>query len=213
MKINQVAELAGIKSKNIRFYEEQGLISPGRNPENGYREYSMEDAETLKRIKLLRQLGISCESIRRLESGELGFDDCMISHIKTLEEKSGNLEHMISVCRMLSDDADDISEIDASVYLDKMKELEKGGVSFVNVESSDVKKRKIGAILAGGLVIAAMALLLGVVIWANSEDPAPIGIFIFTLICFAAIPIGVAIALKQRLDELKKGEIDEADKY
>lgn len=30
MKINQVAELTGITSKNIRFYEDQGLITPGR---------------------------------------------------------------------------------------------------------------------------------------------------------------------------------------
>ena len=45
MKINQVAELAGITSKNIRFYEDQGLITPGRDPKNGYREYTLEDAE------------------------------------------------------------------------------------------------------------------------------------------------------------------------
>ena len=37
MKINQVEQLVGITKKNIRFYEEQGLLSPGRNRENGYR--------------------------------------------------------------------------------------------------------------------------------------------------------------------------------
>ena len=40
MKINQVEELVGITKKNIRFYEEQGLINPERNRDNGYREYS-----------------------------------------------------------------------------------------------------------------------------------------------------------------------------
>ena len=58
MKINQVEELTGITKKNIRFYEEQKLISPQRNPGNGYREYSMEDVKQLSRIKLLRKLGI-----------------------------------------------------------------------------------------------------------------------------------------------------------
>ena len=38
VKINQAEELAGITRKNIRFYEEHGLIKPGRNPENSYRE-------------------------------------------------------------------------------------------------------------------------------------------------------------------------------
>ena len=53
MKINQVEELVGITKKNIRFYEEQGLISPKRNLENGYRDYSLEDVDLLNKIKLL----------------------------------------------------------------------------------------------------------------------------------------------------------------
>ena len=32
MKINQVEELVGITKKNIRFYEDEGLVSPDRNP-------------------------------------------------------------------------------------------------------------------------------------------------------------------------------------
>ena len=43
MKINKVEELVGITKKNIRFYEEKGLITPARNEENRYREYSEED--------------------------------------------------------------------------------------------------------------------------------------------------------------------------
>ena len=39
MKINEVEKLIGITKKNIRFYEEQGLLSPSRNRENGYRDY------------------------------------------------------------------------------------------------------------------------------------------------------------------------------
>ena len=150
MKINQVAELAGITSKNIRFYEDQGLITPGRDPQNGYREYTPEDAEQLSRIRLLRQLGIPCDTIRRLQNGELDFDTCMSEHMAKLDREGENLEHMKALCRMLSDEVDDISEIKASVYLERMKELEKGGVRFVNVKTSDVKKRRNGAILSKG---------------------------------------------------------------
>ena len=213
MKINQAAELAGITSKNIRFYEDQGLIKPGRDPQNGYRDYSLDDTEQLKRIRLLRQLGIPCESIRRLETGELDFDSCMAEHVLRLEGEGRNIEHMKTICEMLSNDVDDISEIRASVYLDKMKELEKGGVRFMNVKTSDVKKRRTGAILAAGFVILMMLIILGLVIWANNEDPAPIGILILVIVTCAGIVIGVGAALRQRLVELKKGEIDEAVKY
>ena len=43
MKIYQVEELVGITKKNIRFYEDQGLLCPNRNPQNDYREYSLDD--------------------------------------------------------------------------------------------------------------------------------------------------------------------------
>ncbi len=213
MKINQVAELAGITSKNIRFYEDQGLITPGRDPQNGYREYTLEDAEQLSRIKLLRQLGIPCDAIRRLQNGELDFDECMREHMKKLDREGENLEHMKAMCRLLSDEVDDISEIRASSYLEKMKELEKGGVRFVNVKMADVKKRKTGAILSAIAVITVAALLIIAVLIANSEDPAPWGIVAIFVIIFGGIIIGVVVALVQRLGEVQKGEIDEASKY
>ena len=39
MKINEVEAQVGITKKNIRFYEDQGLLKPHRNSQNGYREY------------------------------------------------------------------------------------------------------------------------------------------------------------------------------
>jgi DNA-binding transcriptional MerR regulator len=213
MKINQVAELAGITSKNIRFYEDQGLITPGRDPQNGYREYTPEDAEQLCRIRLLRQLGIPCDTIRRLQNGELDFDTCMSEHMAKLDREGENLEHMKALCRMLSDEVDDISEIKASVYLERMKELEKGGVRFMNVNRSDVKKRRSGAIIAAAAVVIFMIAAIALIIWADGIDPAPKGILIFMIAVFGIVIVGVLIALSQRLKELKGGELDEADKY
>ena len=56
MKINEVEALVGITKKNIRFYEEQGLLKPGRNSQNGYREYGEPEVELLRQIKLLRKI-------------------------------------------------------------------------------------------------------------------------------------------------------------
>ncbi|MBO4361003.1 MAG: MerR family transcriptional regulator, partial [Eubacteriaceae bacterium] len=54
MKINEVEQAVGITKKNIRFYEDQGLISPVRDPTNSYRIYSTADVDLLLKIKLLR---------------------------------------------------------------------------------------------------------------------------------------------------------------
>ena len=67
MKINEVEALVGITKKNIRFYEEQGLLSPRRNSENGYRDYGEADVAALRQIKLLRsKLGESRDRIKTL---------------------------------------------------------------------------------------------------------------------------------------------------
>lgn len=55
---------------NIRFYEQEGLLSPARSA-NGYRDYSPEDAAAPEKIKLLRRLHLDLNTLRRLQAGEL----------------------------------------------------------------------------------------------------------------------------------------------
>lgn len=68
MTIRTVENLSGMTRANIRFYEVEGLISPQRG-ENGYRDYSEQDLEILKRIRLLRALRIPLEEIKALQIG------------------------------------------------------------------------------------------------------------------------------------------------
>ena len=72
MKINEVEALVGITKKNIRFYEAEGLLAPRRNSDNGYRDYGEEDVAVLRRIKLMRKLGLPLEDIRQMLSGAQG---------------------------------------------------------------------------------------------------------------------------------------------
>ena len=213
MKINQVEELVDITKKNIRFYEEQGLVEPARDPQNGYREYSLEDVKNLKQVKLLRQLGVSIEDIRKLRKGEISLEKCMHNRLAELEKSSHDIEHMKAVCELLSEEGDDISSVDVNAYLDKMKELEKGGVRFMNVKLSDVRKRKNGAIIAAVVMVLLMIFVIGLILWADSIDPAPKGVLILMVAIFGSIIVGVLIALGQRIKELNGGELDEASKY
>lgn len=69
MKIKQVEELVGITRKNIRFYEDQGLLNVER-AENGYREYHQADVIRLQEIKLFRKMDISIEEMKLLFRNE-----------------------------------------------------------------------------------------------------------------------------------------------
>ena len=55
MLLNELCRAAGTTRKAVAYYEAQGLISP-RRQENGYREFTPEDARRVRRITLLRRL-------------------------------------------------------------------------------------------------------------------------------------------------------------
>ena len=101
MKINQVEQLVGITKGNIRFYEKEGLLTPGRNSDNGYRDYSDADVAWLKKIKLLRMLDVPIEEILRLKSGQLTLEDAMGRHMIQLERRQANLAAAQGVCAQI----------------------------------------------------------------------------------------------------------------
>ena len=213
MKINQVEELVGVTKKNIRFYEEQGLLRPERNPSNGYREYTLKDVERLQTIKLLRRLDVPCGEIRSLLDGERSLSDCLEAHTADLERRERDVSHMRQLCQRMREDAPTLADLKAAEYLEAMKELEKGGVRFMNVTQSDVGKRRGGAILSAVVWVLLMAGMIALVLWGHRATPMPTGALIAILAVPVIIIVGVLIALRQRMKELKGGEYDEARKY
>jgi len=211
MRINKVEELVGITKKNIRFYEEQGLLSPARNLENGYRDYSEEDVETLHKIKLLRQLSVPIEEILKLQKGILTLEDCMRRHIITLNREEENVRQNKIVCEQLETCGEQFSTLDTEKYLLLMKDMEKEGVRFMNVEHVD--KRRRAPIIATIVMVVLMAGVIGLLCWAAVEDPIPLP-FLCLIIAFPVAVIGgVILALKQRIKEIDGGEEDAASKY
>ena len=63
MTIKEVEQELEIPRATVRFYEKEQLISPVRNG-NTYREYSDEDIATLKKVIILRKIGLSVSEIK-----------------------------------------------------------------------------------------------------------------------------------------------------
>lgn len=64
--IHEVAALLNISTDAIRLYEKEGLVTPTRNPENGYRYYNTEQIHRIMGICLYRKLHVSIAEIKRL---------------------------------------------------------------------------------------------------------------------------------------------------
>lgn len=69
MKISDVAERTHVVPRLIRYYEQQGLLTPGRSP-NGYRTYGEADVDQVARIAGLVQAGIPTRLVKVLLDAE-----------------------------------------------------------------------------------------------------------------------------------------------
>lgn len=213
MKIKQVEELVGITKKNIRFYEDQGLLEVKR-AENGYREYGLSDVKRLQEIRLLRKLAIPIEDMRQMYAGQKSLRSCLEYQVEEMERQKKNLVQVQAFCEELLNADLSLETLDATQCLEQMERLEKEGTNFMDVRKTDVHKKKImGAALGGGIMVIFMAAMIGIMIWGCMEDPVPIGFMLFMIGIPAAVIIGVIAALIGRVKEIKGGEEDEASKY
>ncbi len=216
MKIHEVEQAVGITVKNIRFYEEQGLLSPRRS-RNGYREYGEEEVETLRRIKLLRKIGLPIEEIRQMQSGTHTVADGMRRHLITLERERGSLEQSMALCRRLKDREERLEALDAGALLEEMERMEQTGTTFENRQRQDARPvRYAGAVVMAVLVSAMMAALIAVMIWGYStapEDAPPLPLMAVFVAIPGAVLLGVLLALLQRIREIQRGEEEDAKQY
>ena len=216
MKINEVEAQVGITKKNIRFYEEQGLLSPRRNSENGYRDYGEAEVAVLRQIKLMRKLGVPLEEIRRMQAGGTVADG-MRRHLVTLEREQKSLEQSIQLCQSLKDREERLDALDAGALLEEMERLEQTGTTFQDKQKQDAKPvRYAGAVVMALLTTALMAALIVLMVWGFTVDPAdapPLALLVVLVAIPGVIILGVLLALLQRIKEIQKGDEDDAKSY
>ena len=211
MKIKQVEELVGITRKNIRFYEDQGLLNVER-AENGYREYHQADVIRLQEIKLFRKMDISIEEMKLLFEKKKSLQICLEQHLKELDHRKEGLSKMQDMCERLILEHRSLESLNAEDCLEEIEQKE--GAKFMNVNKTDVhnKKRK-GAIIGAAVMTLLMLLTIIIIFWANIQDPIPTGLFLLLEGIPIVIIVGTLIALAGRMKEIEGGEEDEASKY
>ena len=65
MRIGELSKKTGVSIRMLRYYEAQGLLNPPRTP-SGYRNYGMNDVDTVDRILTLNNVGIPLASVSGL---------------------------------------------------------------------------------------------------------------------------------------------------
>ncbi len=131
MNTKQVEELTGISRQNIRYYEKAGLLTPNREEQNSYRDYSGEDVERLKLIKMLRMLDMPLKEIEKVIKEEISMQEAVNIHKRELLEQQKQLQAAVDICNLLKKEK--AQEINIDKYLSKMEHMEKGGNVFAKI--------------------------------------------------------------------------------
>jgi len=86
VKIGELADLAGVTTKTIRYYESIGRIAEPERTDSGYRDYGVEGVERLRFVRDAQATGLSLAEISSvLELKDAGSTSC--SHTVALLER------------------------------------------------------------------------------------------------------------------------------
>ena len=139
MTIKEIEEASGLPRANIRFYENEGFISPARG-ENGYRDYSFDDLKLLNKIKLLRQLKIPLDEIRALKAGDADLTDVLDRRISEIGAELRRLEDSRTVCGEILHDGVTFATLDATKYLDRLNNRSGSDNTFLRTDAVELPK-------------------------------------------------------------------------
>lgn len=65
MRIGELSRRTGASARSLRYYEEQGLLTPARLP-SGYREYDDRAPVTVRRVQILLSAGLGTAAIAEI---------------------------------------------------------------------------------------------------------------------------------------------------
>lgn len=125
MNISEIETRTGLARANVRFYEKEQLLAPVRK-NNGYRDYSEDDIQTLLKIKLLRELGVSLDAIRSLQENPRKLLQVLETCLSDIHTESDRLRSASLICQAISASGAGYDTLDAARYLDEFeKQTEK----------------------------------------------------------------------------------------
>ena len=94
--IKEVANLTGLTTRTLRYYDEIDLLKPSRVGDNGYRFYESKELETLQQIMFYRKRGFELKQIKDiLDNPEFDVAKALKEHLANLEEQKNNIDSLI----------------------------------------------------------------------------------------------------------------------
>ena len=173
MTIKDVEERTGLSRSNIRFYEKEKLIEPSRNESNGYRDYSENDVENIKKIAYLRTLGISIEDIRSIISEKVTLREMLVKQNKVLKSQITDLNKAKFVCeKMLDEESISYEKLQIERYVTDLHDYWEDNQTVFKLDS--VSFLYIWGSMLTWTTITALCLIIGVLSYSKLPTEIPV---------------------------------------
>ena len=95
--IRELADMAGVSTRTLRYYDQIGLLKPAFISDAGYRFYGKQEVDMLQQILFYRERGFDLKSIRRILMEE-DFDlmGVLEEHLRELKTQRAHMDALIS---------------------------------------------------------------------------------------------------------------------
>jgi DNA-binding transcriptional MerR regulator len=142
LRIGELARLAGVTSRTIRHYEQEGLLRPPRRNASGYRLYPPTTLLEVAEIRRLRAVGLSVAEIASLRrTGDADQRVALIARLRDLEGSvDGEIEELTARRRALRELRQNLEQGEAllasgrALSFEKLEQaLEAAGVSAIGI--------------------------------------------------------------------------------
>ena len=173
MTIKDAEKRTGLSRSNIRFYEKEKLIEPSRNESNGYRDYSENDVENIKKIAYLRTLGISIEDIRNIISKKATLQEILEKQNEVLKSQITDLSKAKLICeKMLDEESISYEKLQIEQYVTDLHDYWKDNQTVFKLDS--VSFLYIWGSMLTWTTIAALCLLIGALSYPELPAEIPV---------------------------------------
>ncbi|WP_458245761.1 MerR family transcriptional regulator [Streptomyces sp. MAI_2237] len=91
LTIGELARSTGLTVRTIRYWSDEGVLTPVTRSPGGYRLYDARSAARLELIRTLRELGLGLEDVRRVLAGERTVAEVAAAHVVALDAQIATL--------------------------------------------------------------------------------------------------------------------------
>ncbi|RPF36402.1 MerR family transcriptional regulator [Streptomyces sp. TLI_185] len=92
LTIGELARSTGLTVRTIRYWSDEGVLTPVTRSTGGYRLYDAESAARLELIRTLRELGLGLADVRKVLDGERTVAEVAAAHVVALDAQIRSLK-------------------------------------------------------------------------------------------------------------------------